>query len=83
MKQDLLHAPLFHKYWLFCRRVRVLTRQAELGVHPTVAFYLANFYVGDVCELVCHRDLHAPFQFHKLNSVVLKLKEMLKVAFCV
>jgi len=55
----------------------------ELGVHPTVAFYLTNFYVGDVCELVCHRNLHAPFQFHKFNSVVLKLKEMLKVAFCV
>jgi hypothetical protein len=30
----------------------VLTRQAELRANPAVAFYLANFYVGDVCELV-------------------------------
>jgi hypothetical protein len=36
----------------------VLTRQAELRVNPTFAFNLANFYVGDVCELVCHRNLH-------------------------
>jgi hypothetical protein len=40
--------------------VQLLTRQAELRVNPAVAFYLANFYVGDVCELVCHRNLHTP-----------------------
>jgi hypothetical protein len=28
----------------------VLTRQAELRVNPTVAHYLANFYVRDMCE---------------------------------
>jgi hypothetical protein len=42
----------------------VLTRQAKLRVNPAVAFNLANCYVGDVCELVCHRNLHTPSQLY-------------------
>jgi hypothetical protein len=41
----------------FSDEFSVLTRQAELRVNPTVAFHAANFNVGDVCELVCHKNL--------------------------
>jgi len=58
--------PFFPAYFVntgfFTGEFCVLTRQAELRVNPTVAFHAANFYVRDVFELVCHRNLHTPSQ---------------------
>jgi hypothetical protein len=54
----------------FTRESYVQTRQAELRVNPTVAFYPANFNVGDVCELDVIDICTPPFSAIELDLVL-------------